>query len=78
MRVTNLLIAQSAEMGALPLLYAATAPDVEGGSYFGPDGFLEGRGHPKLVRPDARALDQDVAGRLWTVSEQLTGVTYAF
>src|SRR5439155_11229479 len=43
MAVGNRLLAQSAERGALPQLYAATAPDVEGGEYFGPNGLFEGR-----------------------------------
>jgi NAD(P)-dependent dehydrogenase (short-subunit alcohol dehydrogenase family) len=76
MRVTNLLLAQSAEMGALPVLYAATAPDVQGGFYIGPNGRGERRGQPTTVSPSRRALDADVAARLWEVSEELTGVSY--
>jgi NAD(P)-dependent dehydrogenase (short-subunit alcohol dehydrogenase family) len=73
MRATNLLLAQSAEMGALPPLYAATAPDVEGGSYIGPDGPGEFRGHPRVVSPNRAAREQTVAARLWSVAEELTG-----
>jgi NAD(P)-dependent dehydrogenase (short-subunit alcohol dehydrogenase family) len=76
MRVTNLVLAQSAEMGALPVLYAATAPDVQGGFYIGPDGSGERRGHPTTVTPNRRALDPEVGARLWEVSEELTGVSY--
>jgi hypothetical protein len=76
MRLTNLLLAQSAEMGALPTLYAATAPGVEGGFYIGPDGRGESRGYPTTVAPSRRALDPEVAARLWEVSEELTGVSY--
>ncbi|MFL5909532.1 MAG: oxidoreductase [Gaiellaceae bacterium] len=76
MRVSNLLFAQSAEMGALPILYAATAPDVQGGFYIGPDGSGERRGHPTTVSPNKRALDTAAAARLWEVSEELTGVSY--
>ena len=76
MRVTNLVFAQSAEMGTLPILYAATAPDVQGGFYIGPDGIGEQRGHPKPVTPTKRALDRDAATRLWQVSETLTNVSY--
>jgi len=72
----NLLLAQSAEMGALPLLYAATYPQLPGGSYVGPDGLAEGRGHPTLVRPSAAAQDPAAATRLWEVSETLTGVRF--
>jgi len=70
------LLFQSAEMGALPTLRAATDPDVEGGQYFGPDGLGEQRGHPKLVSSSAQSHDQNLQRRLWTVSEELTGVTY--
>jgi hypothetical protein len=69
-------MAQSAEMGALPTLYAATKPDVEGGTYVGPGGFFEQRGHPKPVRSSPAARDKRVAAKLWEVSEQLTGVKF--
>jgi hypothetical protein len=72
----NRLMAQSAAMGALPSLYAATAPAVHAGSYFGPDGFLEQRGHPKVVSSNAASRDQAMAGALWSMSEQLTGIRY--
>jgi NAD(P)-dependent dehydrogenase (short-subunit alcohol dehydrogenase family) len=74
--VPNKLIAQSDEMGALPTLYAATEPGVEGGSYVGPDGVAEQRGHPKPVSPSAAARDEGVARRLWEVSERMTGVRF--
>jgi NAD(P)-dependent dehydrogenase (short-subunit alcohol dehydrogenase family) len=77
MAVTNRLFAQSAEMGALPMLYAATHPGLEGGTLIGPGGIGEQRGHPKPVPPRGRALDEALARRLWTVSEQLTGVRFA-
>ncbi|MDT5065419.1 MAG: hypothetical protein QOK02_1574, partial [Mycobacterium sp.] len=70
------LVAQKAAMGALPTLRAATDPTAHGGDYFGPDGIGESRGHPKVVKSSAQSHDQDVQGRLWTVSEELTGVTY--
>lgn len=78
MSLGNFLFAQAAEMGALPILYAATAPELAGGSYVGPDGVGEMRGHPVLVHATKRAQDQDDARRLWEVSERLTGVTYDF
>jgi NAD(P)-dependent dehydrogenase (short-subunit alcohol dehydrogenase family) len=78
MRLTNRLIAQSAEMGALPLLYAATAPGLAGGSYVGPDGRGEMRGHPVLVQASRHAYDDEAARRLWDISEQLTSVKYDF
>ncbi|MEY8018239.1 MULTISPECIES: SDR family NAD(P)-dependent oxidoreductase [Mycobacterium] len=67
---------QSAAMGALPTLRAATDPDVQGGQYYGPDGFLEQRGHPKLVTSSAQSHDEELQRRLWAVSEELTGVTF--
>jgi NAD(P)-dependent dehydrogenase (short-subunit alcohol dehydrogenase family) len=76
MRVTNVFLAQSAEAGALPLLYAATDPDVEGGAYVGPDGIGEFRGHPRITRPNGAARDPEVAARLWSVAEELTGVPF--
>ena len=70
------LLFQGAAMGALPTLRAATDPDVEGGQYYGPDGLGEQRGHPKLVSSSAQSHDEDLQQRLWTVSEELTGVRY--
>jgi NAD(P)-dependent dehydrogenase (short-subunit alcohol dehydrogenase family) len=70
------LLAQNAEMGALPTLRAATDPDVRNAQYYGPDGIGEQRGHPKLVQSNAKSHDENVQRRLWTVSEELTGVTY--
>jgi NAD(P)-dependent dehydrogenase (short-subunit alcohol dehydrogenase family) len=68
---------QSAAMGALPTLRAATDPAVVGGEYFGPDGLGEQRGHPRVVGRSRRAQDEVVARRLWDVSEELTGVHYS-
>jgi NAD(P)-dependent dehydrogenase (short-subunit alcohol dehydrogenase family) len=67
---------QDTEMGALPTLRAATDPDATGGQYFGPGGFAEMRGYPKVVASNGRSHDGAVQRRLWTVSEDLTGVTY--
>ncbi len=78
MAVTNVVIAQSAEMGALPALYAATFPDLPGGSFIGPDGFMEQRGHPHVVTAAGKAYDQQAWTRLWDTSEELTGVRYEF
>jgi NAD(P)-dependent dehydrogenase (short-subunit alcohol dehydrogenase family) len=77
MKASNLLMAQSADMGALPSLYAATQPRLEGGSYIGPDGIGEFRGHPHLATPNAAARDEQTAARLWEISERLTGVPFA-
>lgn len=68
------LLAQPAAMGALPTLYAATAPGLAPASYVGPDGFLEQRGHPTLVSTIPAARDESLAAELWARSEELTGV----
>jgi NAD(P)-dependent dehydrogenase (short-subunit alcohol dehydrogenase family) len=78
MKVGNAVIAQSAEMGALPTLYAATVRDLPGGSFIGPDEFFEQRGHPRVVTAAGRAYNEADWRRLWEVSEQLTGVRYEF
>ncbi|MEV7807931.1 oxidoreductase [Microbispora sp. NPDC088329] len=72
----GLLVTQPAERGALPQLFAATAPDVRGGQFFGPSGFMETRGRVVEVRPSTEAADPGVGRRLWTAAEALTGVTY--
>ncbi|MGE2726443.1 SDR family NAD(P)-dependent oxidoreductase [Mycolicibacterium pulveris] len=70
------IVGQPAAMGALPTLRAATDPAVQGGQYYGPDGIGESRGHPKLVASSAQSHNQDIQRRLWTMSEELTGVTF--
>jgi NAD(P)-dependent dehydrogenase (short-subunit alcohol dehydrogenase family) len=67
---------QDAELGALPTLRAATDPGVHGGQYFGPDGFAQTRGYPKVVASSAQSHDAELQRRLWAVSEELTGVVY--
>ncbi len=76
LRLGNTILAQSAAAGALPSLYAATAPAVGGGQFFGPDRLFGMRGHPKAVPFLKSAMDTTTASRLWTVSEELTGVRY--
>ena len=71
------IVAQSAARGALPTLRAATDPGALGGQYYGPDGFGEMRGNPKVVSSSAQSHDVTIQRRLWTVSEELTGVTYS-
>ena len=73
--IGNRLLAQDADAGALPTLYAAVA-DIPGNSFAGPSGFMEGRGAPELVSRTKAAQDAGVARRLWDVSEQLTGVYF--
>lgn len=76
MNIGNWLFAQSDRQGALPELYAATVPGVRNGDYFGPDGPFESRGSPTLVTARRAAYDLDAARRLWTRSEEMTGVSY--
>ncbi|MFD9128530.1 oxidoreductase [Kitasatospora sp. NPDC059571] len=71
----NRLLAQDVTMGALPQLYAATAPEAESGRLYGPDGWRQLRGYPAPVGPDRAASDPETARRLWHLSEELTGVT---
>jgi NAD(P)-dependent dehydrogenase (short-subunit alcohol dehydrogenase family) len=70
------ILMQPDAAGALPTLYAATSPDAKSGEYIGPDGFGNLKGSPAIEKPRPQALDTAVAAHLWTVSEQLTGVTY--
>jgi NAD(P)-dependent dehydrogenase (short-subunit alcohol dehydrogenase family) len=76
MEGANRVVAQSAEMGALPIVYAATASTIRGGEYIGPDGFRGMRGYPTRVESSDRSHDREVARRLWDVSEELTGVSF--
>jgi NAD(P)-dependent dehydrogenase (short-subunit alcohol dehydrogenase family) len=71
----EMLLAQSAGAGAQPTLYAGFA-DIPGGSFAGPDGFMQMRGAPHLVTPSRRALSDGVGMRLWRVSEELTGTKF--
>lgn len=75
-KAANALVAQDAEIGALPMLYAATASDIAGGGYVGPSGLRNMRGHPEKQRSGERSYDEETAERLWAVSEELTGVGY--
>jgi NAD(P)-dependent dehydrogenase (short-subunit alcohol dehydrogenase family) len=70
------LISQKAAMGALPTLRAATDPGVLGGQYYGPGRFFGTKGYPKLAHSSAQSHDTAIQRRLWTISEQLTGVTF--
>jgi NAD(P)-dependent dehydrogenase (short-subunit alcohol dehydrogenase family) len=70
------LISQKPAMGALPILRAATDPGVLGGQYYGPGRFLGTRGYPTLAKSSRQSHDTAIQRRLWTVSEELTGVTF--
>ncbi|NEY72794.1 SDR family NAD(P)-dependent oxidoreductase [Bacillus mesophilus] len=71
------LISQSAEKGALPILYSATHPDLQGGEYIGPNGAGNRKGFPAIEKPHQSAANREVMDRLWHRSEELTGVTFA-
>ncbi|HEU5266849.1 MAG TPA: oxidoreductase [Jatrophihabitans sp.] len=76
MAVMNRVFAQSAQAGALPLLYAAAAPDAAGGALYGPDGLGGLRGHPVRVSSSQVSRDPALAGRLWALAAELTGVEF--
>ncbi len=78
MNLANMLVAQSQTMGALPTLFAAVASQATGSDYIGPTGRGGMRGYPEKVRSSDKSYDKDMAGRLWSISEELTGVTYSF
>jgi NAD(P)-dependent dehydrogenase (short-subunit alcohol dehydrogenase family) len=77
MALGNRLVAQSARMGALPTLYAATM-DLPNGSFAGPGGLTTQHGYPKVVPSSRASRDEEKAAALWTLSEKLTDVTYTF
>lgn len=77
-KLANKFYLQPPAIGALATVCAATAPDLKGGEYIGPDGPGRRKGYPVLEKPDVSALDEAVAKRLWKVSEQLTGVEFVF
>lgn len=76
MRKATGLVTNSPAVGALATLRAATDADVVGGQYYGPSGFRELVGHPVLVTSTDQSHDRATQDRLWTVSEELTGVTF--
>ena len=74
--LANGLVAQSAAMGALSTLYAATAADVTQGAYYGPRGFMRLWGGPALDKPGRKQISDEVAEELWRLSESLTGADF--
>ena len=75
-QLANKLLAQTGEMGALPSLYAATAEGVDQGGFYGPGGVLRLHGFPAPDIPHGKLVNDEVAERLWEVSESLTGVEF--
>ncbi|EMA47157.1 oxidoreductase [Halobiforma nitratireducens] len=78
MKAINAIVGQSAAKGSLPLLYAATARDVQGGDYYGPDGVGNMRGGPEQQSSSEASYDRQAAAKLWERSEELTGTTFTF
>lgn len=76
MRMANSLMAQPPAMGALPLLYAATAQDIRSTDFIGPGGFQQMRGYPARVECRSEARDPALAGSLWTLIEEATGIRF--
>jgi len=75
-RFFNSIFAQDGPMGALPTLMAAIEPSAKTGNYFGPSGMSEWRGYPKQVFSNKLSHDVDIAAKLWTISEEQTGVKF--
>lgn len=72
----NPFFAQKPAMGALPTLRAAIDPEAQNGDYFGPDGFKEIKGYPVKVESNELSHDDEIAARLWHISEEMTGVNF--
>jgi hypothetical protein len=70
------LVGQSPQAGATPVVMAATAPELRGATYVGPDGPFELHGDPRVVRMPRAAEDEQLAARLWQASEEATGVRF--
>ena len=77
-KISNVLIAQNVNKGALPLVCAAVASDVNGGDYIGPTGFRRMRGYPRRLKANKTAYDEKAAKKLWAISEEKTGLLYNF
>ena len=69
-------ITHSNAAAAQPALYAATSPDADGGDYFGPVGIMELRWPVGRAKRDPYTRNTDAAGRLWHLSEELTGHSF--
>jgi len=76
MNLINKVVAQTGAKGALPTLYAATAEGISQGDYFGPGGLMKLHGWPVPDSPSKKLVNNEVARRLWEVSESLTGIEF--
>jgi NAD(P)-dependent dehydrogenase (short-subunit alcohol dehydrogenase family) len=78
MKLANAIVAQPASKGVLPLLYTATAENVDGGDFYGPSGFKNMRGPPEKQTSNDASYDEEDAERLWEKSEELSGVKCSY
>ena len=78
LRLLNPFIGMKPEKGALSMIYAATAPEAEGGAFYGPNGRFQVRGYPIKVKSSDKSYNLDDAKKLWELSEKLTGITFPF
>jgi len=76
--ILNYIVGQNIHTGTLPILRAATEENIFGGEYFGPTGLNGLRGYPKLIKSSDKSYDEELARKLWDVSEKLTEVRYNF
>ncbi|KAG1702275.1 hypothetical protein DVH05_010065 [Phytophthora capsici] len=74
----NATLTQSTAMGALPTLYAAAAPGVKSGDFYGPGGIASMRGYPSLQEPAEIARSPDAAADVWSTTEKILGFQYKF
>ncbi|KAL3664384.1 hypothetical protein V7S43_010707 [Phytophthora oleae] len=72
----NATLTQSTTMGALPTLYAAVAPGVKSGDFYGPSGFAAMRGYPSLQEPAEIARSLDAAADVWSTTERILGLKF--
>ncbi|NQT62965.1 MAG: SDR family oxidoreductase [Candidatus Marinimicrobia bacterium] len=77
LKFLNVIVAQSSFMGAMPTLMAAIDPEASNGNFYGPSGVAQQRGWPKQVAPNKLSQDEEIAQKLWTTSEELTGVKFS-
>lgn len=76
-KVSNAVLAQTATEGAYPLVLAAADPSAKPGAYYGPTGFQQARGPVGESFVAARARDEEVARKLWELTESLVGPFWA-
>src|SRR5580700_1993621 len=75
-KIVGSFMSHSAAAGAVPTLFAATSAEAAPLGYYGPNGFYELKGDVAAAKIFPQAKDEAVAGKLWQVSERLTGVKW--